>query len=501
MRYVVQIAPLASLPAHASIFDYAWESDIAPTVGMVVRIPFRSSEAFGLVVGLSSQSKFKLKTIEVTEAYRLLLPTEVVWLQTIAKFLRAGVGLLAQHALPPLAKRTITTLTRSRTHATVSSGKLQYLWYTQQSSIGRVLDKIIATHQGKPVLIITATHDEAARQTAYLRTTQQRTVHHLIAESAPKRREVWLDWTNGEAPIVVGTHLAAWLPSSTGAYCVLIEPTDPSHVQRDAAAYSNREIVESRRLHLGDNVIIVAHSPATQDLDRVQTVPLLAKWPTIVDRTTEDPKLRQQFVSPSLEQNISAARNILFFVPHLREATHYVCKDCGSLYRAEDLSEATACKKCSGTRFSKLGYGAKTVVDELELAGLMSPTDSVHMLDAEKFKNIQSTSGELPGNKKFTIATAPLFERLPLATFDLIIDLSVDFELIHPQYTTEEYLWQRLRATSVRLPVDWSGEWFVQTRTPNLLGWRVRDVEGYSAWWNSEKELRKRFGQAPFSGG
>lgn len=500
MRHVVHIAPLAALPAHASVFDYAWEGDIAPHVGMVVTIPFRSGEAFGLVTGLGSQSKFKLKTIQVTEAHWLLRPAEIVWLQTIAKTLKTGLGFLAQHALPPLSKRTIITLTRPNTLVQSAPGTLQYAWYSQHASIGPVLDKILATHQ-KPILIITATHDDAARLAAHLHASQTRPVHHLIAESAPKRRTIWLDWMNGSAPIVIGTHLAAWLPKRADTICILIEPTNPSHVQRDGAAYSNRALIESRRQHLGDNLIIVAHSPATQDLDRVKTIPLLAQWPTIVDRTTEDPKLRQQFVSPSLEQNIAAARNILFFVPHLREATHYVCKDCGSLYRAEDLSETSVCKKCSGTRFSKLGYGAQTVVDELELADLMTSSDSVHMLDAEKFKNVQSMTGEVPDIKKFTIATAPLFDRLALASFDLIVDLSVDFELIHPQYTTEEYLWQRLRATSSRLPADWPGEWFVQTRTPNLLGWRVRDVEGYTAWWNSEKELRKRFGQTPFSGG
>jgi len=499
---VVHIAPLASLPTRASVFDYAWESEIEPQIGMVTTIPFRKGESYGIVTGVASHSRFKLKSITVTDAVQMLEPLDLVWLQKMSNTVGVNIGTLVQHALPPLSKRTAGLLNRTLVAAKPpSAGKLQYLWYSQQSSISRALHQIISTSK-KPTAIIVPSHDDAARFVAELDSLGVEQVHHFLPESAPKRRALWLDWVNfAAAPVIIGTQLPAWLPHRTDAQFILVEPTDASHTQREGTPYTHRELLESRRTMLGNNIIVLAHSPATEDLDRVTTIPTVAHWPIMVDRTTEDPKLRQSFVSPSLEQNIREAEKILFFVPHLREATHHICKDCGSLYRSEDLHDSPACKKCYGTRFSKLGFGAKTVVDELSAEQLLSDTDEVVLMDAEKYKTEKDVLFQNRVRRLIVIATGPLFDRIPLSFFDLIVDLSPDFDMIHPQFNTEEQLWHRLRAISSRLPVGWRGAWFVQTRTPNLLGWRVRDFEGFSAWWEAEKTLRKRFGQKPFIGG
>ena len=502
MQRVVHIAPLASLPTRASVFDYAWESDIEPKIGMVTTIPFRKSESYGIVTGVAASSRFKLKSIVVTEVAQLLEPIDLPWLEKMSQTLGINIGTLVQHALPPLSKRTIGLLSRPYSpNKSVAPGKLQYLWYSQQLSIIKALHQIVSTSK-KPTGVIVPSHDDAARFAEELRALGVPVVHHFLPESAPKRRALWLDWVNKDVtPVIIGTQLPAWLPQRTGAQFILVEPTDASHSQREGTPYTHRELVESRRVMLGDNIFVLAHSPATEDLDRVTTIPTVAHWPIMVDRTTEDPKLRQAFVSPSLEQNIRGARKILFFVPHLREATHHICKDCGSLYRSEDLHDSPECKKCQGARFSKLGFGAKTVVDELRAEQILDEGEGVVMMDAEKYKSDKDVLFQETDERVIVIATAPLFDRLPLSYFDLIVDLSPDFEMIHPQYNTEEQLWHRLRAISSRLPLGWLGSWFVQTRTPNLLGWRVRDFEGFSAWWNAEKTLRKRFGQKPFSGG
>ncbi len=501
MMRVVHVAPLASLPTRASVFDYAWEGDVEPNIGMVITIPFRKSEAYGIVTGVAATSRFKLKTVAVTEAFQLLQPRDLMWLQKMSEVLGINIGTLVQHALPPLSKRTIGLLNRPyHPIKAVSSGKLQYLWYSQQASILKAIHQMVVSKKATGVIV--PSHDDAARYVQELQALGVPAVHHFLPESAPKRRSLWLDWVNEKVfPVIIGTQLPAWLPERAQTQFILVEPTDASHTQREGTPYTHRELLESRRTMLGNNIFILAHSPATEDLDRITSVPTSAHWPILIDRTTEDPKLRQAFVSPSLEQNIRDAQKILFFVPHLREATHHICKDCGSLYRSEDLNDSPECKKCYGTRFSKLGFGAKTVVDELRAEHLLEESENVIMVDAEKYKTDKDTIFQDSSERMFVIATAPLFDRLPLSYFDLIIDLSPDFEMIHPEYNTEELLWHRLRAISSRLPVGWRGAWFVQSRTPNLLGWRVRDYEGFSAWWNAEKMLRKRFGQKPFSGG
>lgn len=504
MSCVVHVAPLTSLPTHASVFDYAWDGDIQPKIGMVITIPFRKSDTYGIVIGIAASSRFKLRTIVVTEAFQLLSSLDTLWLQKMSTTLGISLGTLIQHALPPLSKRTISSLNRTLPGNTpsVRPGKLQYVWYSQESSICRAIHQIASASGGKPTGVIVPSHDAAAAYVSELTSRGVSHVHHFLPESAPKRRNLWTDWTRKEvSPIIIGTQLPAWLPSRAGAQLLLVEPTDMSHSYREGTPYTHRELLEARRTLLGDDIFVLAHSPATEDLDRITSIPTATHWPILIDRTTEDPKLRQAFVSPSLEQNIMNAKTVLFFVPHLREATHHICKDCGSLYRSEDLSESPECKKCSGIRFSKLGFGAKTVVDELRAENLIDDATEVVLLDAEKYKAEKDTLFSPGEARRIVIATAPLFDRLPLSYFDLIIDLSPDFEMIHPEFNTEELLWNKLRAISSRLPLGWAGAWFVQSRTPNLLGWRVRDFEGFSAWWNAEKTLRKRFGQKPFSRG
>ena len=498
---VVHVAPLASLPTCASVFDYAWEGEVEPKIGMVIVIPFRKSEAYGIVTGVATSSRFKLKTVVVTEAFQLLQPHDVFWLQKMSDTLGINIGTLVQHALPPLSKRTTATLSRHMQPVkSLPHGKLQYLWYSQQTSIVKAIYQAIQTR--KPTVVVAASHDDAARYAQELTARGVASVHHFLPESAPKRRNLWLDWVNDHVfPVIIGTQLPIWLPKRDGAQFIIVEPTDAAHSQREGTPFTHREVLESRRIVLGDDIIVLAHSPATEDLHRITSLPTSVHWPTLIDRTTEDPKLRQFFVSPTLEQNISDAQRILFFVPHLREATHQICRDCGSLYRSEEFNDSPECKKCFGTRFSKLGFGAKTVVDELRAENLIADTDQIVMMDAEKYKADKNTVFQESSHRIVVIATAPLFDRLPLSFFDLIIDLSPDFEMIHPEYNTEEILWHRLRAISSRLPLGWRGTWFVQSRTPNLLGWRVRDFEGFNAWWNAEKTLRKRFCQKPFAGG
>lgn len=498
MRHVVHVAPLASLPAHASVFDYAWESDEAPSIGTVITIPFRSRDTFGIILGVSSTSPFKLKTIqtESSASYKLLTTQEVSWFESLAKKLRCSIGALIQHCLPPLGKRTIQTL-HTRTNnasATANAGKLQYVWYSQQNSVDKILEEI-TKKELRPHILVVSTHEEALRLSILLRSLQSRPVHHLTAESAPERRAIWQALVSStEPPIIVGTHLAVWLPTRAKTHVLLIEPTHESHIQWDGIIYSNRHVIEERRLRLAEDVTIIAHSPASEDLDRITSIPTLPQWPIIVDRTTEDPQLRQKLVSPSLELNFKNAKSILIFVSHLREATHYICKDCGALYRSEDIKEKTGCVKCNGTQFSKIGCGAQSVAHELESVGYANNSDEILLLDAIGHrKNVGGLN-----TKKFTVATTPLYDRIDLGSYDLIVDLSADFELLHPEFNTEELLFDRLRGCSVRLPSGWTGLWYVQTRKPHILAWRVRDIAGYTAWWNGEKILRKRFKQPPF---
>ena len=438
----------------------------------------------------------RLRRTRRQSIHRVRVLTEFAWLKVASNQLNSGIGILAQHTLPPLSTRTTKLLTQRAvvTHEPIQKGKLQYMWYSAHSTLFNVIFGLV--EKKFPIIIITANHGEAAQLKEFLSQHITRTIHHITATHAPHRRIVWNDWltVNEDAPIIIGTHLAAWLPRRAHTTVIVVEPTNAQHEQWNGAAHNNRRIAELRRIFLGDDIVLLSHTPATLDLDRVMSIPTLHTWPTIVDRTIEEPQHRQHTLSPFFEDALTSRKKILIFVTHLREATHYICKDCGTLYTADDIRESSQCKKCNGMRFSKIGCGAQSIIDELFSVHIISNKEVVALLDAQTY-DAQKNEARPVG---ITIATAPLYDRLPLADFDLIVDVSIDFEFLHPEFSSEEHLLQRLRAISVRLPAQWKGLWYVQTRKPNLLAWRAKDFSGFSSWWSAEKPLRMRFKQPPF---
>ncbi|MCX6780759.1 MAG: hypothetical protein NT003_01430 [Candidatus Magasanikbacteria bacterium] len=499
MSRIIQVAPLVALPTHAAIFDYLWEMKIIPQRGMIVEIPFRRKKVFGVILDIKDASQFKLRAIDEQVPHFFLISREIDFLKSLSSHTSESVGSLAQHMLPPFTKKNLTTLENRTERPSYKNeqSKLQYAWYGSPTVKLHALDSLISGHSG-PVAIIAPSNADAERLVQQIQVLGDRQIIHYISTSSPRRTAVWKAWTeDGSQSVIVGTNLAAWLPSVTNSLTILIDPTQESYQEWEGVRYSCRNILDTRKNFFGENIIFLAHSPDTPDLSKVGSLPQLQFWPTIIDRTTEEPTTRRNFISSHIIDKISDFQRILFFVPHLREATHAVCKDCGALFTAEMIEHSPQCTNCHGSRFSLIGYGAETVVNELRAQTVISSEDTAILLDAAKFKELDQLQFS-PDKKTVVIATTPLYTRLPLQSFDLIIDLSADFELLHPTFQSEELLWKRLRGTAVQFSDSWIGSWFVQTRKPDLLAWRVRDFAGYTIWWAKERDLRKRFNQAPF---
>lgn len=503
MQCVVRVAPIRAMPAGMSVFDYAWTGAAAPAVGSVITIPFRASAIYGLVVEVIPSSPHSLKAIPEQTPLELVTPAEVEWLRTISERVGSNVGSLIRFMLPPLTKRTSLTLSRPATSKKERAPTFRYAWYFDRESHVAALETAVAqaARAGGPVGLIVPTHERAKDLMELLSGTLKIPVYYFSNDSAPERRKIWMEWTGSKKPlIVIGTHLPVWLPHVNNALWIVDEPTHPYHEQWDGVKYTNTQIIESRRRQLKESTLYVAHSPATEDLHRITTIPELLVWPTIVDRTTEDPRTRSLFLSPSLESSLQEAKRIIFFVPHLQQATHSVCRDCGELFALIKHGAVLECTSCKGTNFHELGYGAKTLVKELEESKIIGLEDHIDLVDAKNATQLALSSPlKNPDSKTVVIATGPLFDRMDLSSYDMIVDLTADFELLHPEWSTEEIMWHRLRAMSASLARSWAGTWYIQARKPDLRAWRVQNNVGYMDWLRHELPLRKRFGQPPYT--
>lgn len=220
----------------------------------------------------------------------------------------------------------------------------------------------------------------------------------------------------------------------------------------------------------------------------------MSLWPTVVDRTAEDPKNRQAPISPYVEEQIQKNKRVLLLTQHLKEASHIICKDCGRLAPFASLEKSMICETCGNSNFFSIGLGGmhlKNAITKID-----TTAREIYLVDA---KNAEQFSTTVDLEKScIVIATSATFDTIPLASFDTIIDLATDTEFKFPTYNTEERVWKFLRAIASRLPQNWAGTWLVETRHPERAAWQVRDAEGFTRWWNEEKPLRERFGQPPF---
>lgn len=504
MQHIIRIAPLAQLPANRGVFDYAYTNDVRPAVGAVVTVPFRSKETHGVIVGFPPSSKFSLREIEPQEPMPLLTAGEVTFLDHISEQLKTNFGALAIHMIPPIGKRTSKDLLRpiepkSRTEKKIA--KLTYVWYKNHHTIFSGINVIVKKHRATgPIIITTPTQDAARALKTLLEDDPKLKVLLLDGESAPERRAIWHAITHGTAQtVIVGTNLTIWTPHHKSITRIIVDPTHHAHTQWITSSYTHREILEVRRTFFGEPLYVVAHSPDTADLDRMNSIPDLEHWPTIIDRATEDPTLRATFLSSIITDKLEHAHSILFFVPHLRESTHTVCKDCGALYKTKEF-DSVACTKCGSHTFAVLGLGAKTLIKELKNTHIIDSHDDVTLLDTEEYKQISLRAPVSDADaKKVVIATVPLHAKLDLTPFDFVVDLSVDFELLHPTYSSEETLWKRLRATATHIPKNWAGTWYLQTTKSELLALKLRSTEGFFDWWHQERPLRQRFNHPPFA--
>lgn len=490
MQTFIRVAPLRRLPVAMSVFDYEWPFDEQPHVGALVDVPFRGASLFAIISEVLTQSPFKTRPLTSALHIPLLSSDEIKWLSRIGAQYAEPLGILCERMLPPIQIRTAHTLQRNHWKISKSKPRLEYAWYKDNESFFETLNETLKKYSDQPRIILT--YSQEAAEELYSQLIKIFSPVFLYdAASTPKRRAAWSALMDTLPPIIIGTHSSLWLPHHVHTQWIFVEPSHEAHVTWDGAHYSNRTILSDRCKTFGESVTCVAHSPDTPELAHDVHLPAMTHWPITIDRTTEDPKNRGALFSSTTEESLHAGSRVLLLVQHLKEATHVICKDCGRLTPYDSTRADAVCAACGGAQFITIGGGGAAIdsyikknTEEARVAQLM---------DAKNFSELS------PDEPCIIIATLQLFDKLPLATFDTIIDLASDIEFKFPQFDTEERTWKRLRACAARLPTTWHGRWLVETRHPERAAWRVRDHKGFQAWWQHELPLRTRFQQPPFA--
>lgn len=490
MNWVVRVAPLRSLPAARSEFDYFWPTEQKPEVGTLVFVPFLNRDIAAIITTVLSESPFARRTISQQNTQPLLSAFDIEFLQEMAALLAAPLGRLLQFMLPKISKTTRLAARLPTQKPLLKNNQMRYAWFNSPASREAAFEKIVHGLGKKNNLIIVS--PQALRAQEIFSTLPGSFNKFIISgEKMAARRQAMAAWASSEAGvIIIGTHLPLWLPYRPNTTILIDDPTNPFHEQWDGVKYNNNLIARQRSKIFGDSLILLAHSPTTADLNQVQSLPTLAHWPQLIDIARRDPASKH-IIPENCTSLIPIAQHTLILLPHLAVSRYQICADCQSLF--SETEKLLACNKCHGTNLFDIGMSAAKI--ETELSKIIEAKN----IPVVRFSVEAKSSLTLGMEKIIVIATSASSYLLPLDKFDLIIDLSIDFELLHPEFDSEELLWKKLRSLASKLPSDWRGAWFALTRHPHLNAFGVKDQAGFKYWWQKEAPLRLRFGQAPFS--
>ncbi|MFA5129476.1 MAG: hypothetical protein WC477_00990 [Patescibacteria group bacterium] len=275
-----RIIPSLRTPRGIDAFDYEIPEGMGLKRGDLVRIPFRTSSAIGIVdelresidhagsikplLGSYSDIHFSTKTIDLLHAlaehsFSSLPAIAHAWLGTLPKkpkesrLVGESVSRLDQMELSSLPTYRLTdlpTLLNDHIHA-------------EHGVISTAKEKI---SQGQSVLILTPWTERAKMIARELDTTAL-----TSGIAAGKRFRLWNDFLHNQTNILVATRIGAWL--SCEADCVILdEPENDDHKQDELSPrYDARWLADYASTH-GVEVMRFGLTPRLQDVEESRLV-------------------------------------------------------------------------------------------------------------------------------------------------------------------------------------------------------------------------------------
>lgn len=489
MTQFVCVAPLVRLPASKDNFTYELRSKDAVQIGTLVEMQFRGKKILGIVIG--DAKPFHGSRAIISSYSKLFSEQDLIVANTISKLMNIGVGQIFSMMIGPIARTKAKVTHRVLFNNNSHKKKIGYVWYSNQTTLAKAIKNCLHEYATGSIIMIVP---ELYMTNVFVKYCSDAGFlsHILCAElSAVKQRALYEMWFNEKKRIaIIGSHRTAYIPPRDDSTIIIIDPTHPSHEQWDGTHHYHNMDITNMRAELGVNVIAIAHSPATHNLNDMVSFPCMNHWPAIIDVSDLHCRQNDEMLTEHSYKIIERSKHPLIIIPHSAFALGYVCADCRRVYKRDAPSQ---CTQCNGVRFLQYGFGGAALAQKL-LQNMLDCRDLVTInakSDADAWKTANS-------DNTIVLSTAPVANRLDFSAIDAIIDISCDYGLINPSFDAEERTVSRLRSLSTQIPAKWHGDWIIETAFPHLLAWKVKDAAGFGAWWKRERPLRQKFAQPPF---
>ncbi len=341
------------------------------------------------------------------------------------------------------------------------------------------------------------------------------TLHSGLGEV--ERARAWLAAAHGDAPVILGTRSAIFVPLARPGAILVDEEHDASYKQHEGFRYHARDLAIVRAKALGVPIVLGSATPSLESLANVATgryraLPLTqraggAQPPAIQLIDLRHQRLQHGFAVPTLhaiQACLARGEQALVFRNRRGYAPVLLCHDCGwnarctgcdrafTLHRREhalrchhcDVQRAVpqACPQCASLALRPLGEGTERLEEAL---AAHFPGVPITRIDRDTTRGRRSREALLdslsgPG-PRLLVGTQMLAKGHDLAQLTLVVVLGVDEGLYSVDFRASERLAQLIVQVAGRAGrAQHRGEVILQTHDPGHPLLRGLLAHGYA---------------------
>lgn len=529
----VNVIPLTRLPAHLHTFVYEVPLTLVTNliIGQLVRIPFRQSEIFGLVLSFSLGSavvskKEEVKTlIDIVNPTPFLSPTHLSFLITLASWYGTSLGTLAKMSLLPLQKRKLLDphLTLESLQAPPPETKEtvpQYHLYQNEHEHMEVLCRVI--HATTLILLPEVHLIDTVRQLLPV-ALQQRTVVWHSQLSEKQQFERWLEIRNCHKTIILSTRGGVLLPIPHLDTIIIDYEHDENHKHWDQTPrFHAKDVATLRSRHESIPYHLMSYSPSVESYffihkgqyegDMPQKK-VIEKPTRIIDMREERRAGRYGVLADELKESIlRAQKDVFLLVNRLGFSTSVGCNDCGWLARCRECAlpliyhEQTQSLQCHYCRtaypFRITCPQCKKQAVELRGAGTEFIEQGVHKLVGKqlphsiiRFDSEQKTDIPIDhGTPRIVIGTDMAFNIIRWPDTELVAWIDIDRQLALPEYRADEQVWHTVH--TIQYYRSLASTFTIQTFDSNHL--IFRSLSEPDRFYRTDLNARRSFNYPPY---
>lgn len=551
---------LALSKVHTSNKFYTYKTDLNIKLGDIVKVSFKNSFAWGVVISIVKKPTFIVKEIE--KKSNLSLPdSSLKLLKWMIEFYPEDSGMITNLFLPA----NLNVKPRTSVQVTIIKGKdkklpkatkeqlaaekelsiksiNKYLLHGETGT-GKTYVFIKKTKQlinnNKSVLILVPEIGLTPQLLEDLRKYLNCNIVLTHSELSPsERRRVWEYTATCNKPTVyVGPRSALFLPFNNLDMIVIDEAHDNSYKQNQSPRYNALNIAGKLAEINGSKIIQSTATPNVDDYEKAiannykiirmhqQAAGKLSGSVSIIDITNRDnfissPYLCEPLVN-AIKQSLIDKQQSLLFLNRRGSARLIQCNNCGwqalcpncgipLIYHHDNftvichtcnykISSFNTCKSCKSSDLLFKSIGTKSLVEHTKK---LFPLANVVRFDADStasekyYKNIDNLK---TGSADIIVGTQLITKGIDLKRLSVVGVINADSVINLPDFKAEETTFQQLyQVTGRAIRGHVLSKSFVQTRVPNHPVMIAVFNRSWRNFYNYELEKRRQYVYPPY---